>query len=1108
MAVAWTSKRFLRGGWSLPQARSLDERKGHAPGVVVSLAIRASAVSRPTSSAAVSKSSLAPRGVRMRSTRSSTGISSPTESSCSIRWRTVGSLGPRGLLPDTAPAFDLPASVPPGPGECSGDYRSGSHDFSLPSVSGTDSESGSSPTNFPSIRANSDLDILDRAPYQIIARFDGADMVTIASGSTRSTQVRWNGQGELMCGAVGIRLLAFDLEGEAIARIGPRMEVRAWLKEWTGVSIYRDGFRIWPYGEPHDDWLRLDQRRVNNPVEHLSNNQVIGFIDTGRDSNPELMDQTNREGLMNNRAFEDLRRLVYLVFQILEAERQSVRHPVKRDSSADNGHPGARRLLPPNSCAMQRASRRNRSRDPKAWPEDRGSARAERAGHERLVDGYAGLAAAGQMTALLLPALPREVEHIREEVFSLQRALAATGDPCHHRSVDRLVGGLASVSERMKLLQVAGNNDRRRAIDIAAELEAFRELTFPVLESRGVKLDVECLGGEVIRTEMRPESFHCLLQILTSNSLDWMPSDGPRRIRVVATADEERCEIIFSDTGPGIPLQHSSKVFDPRFSTKEDGRGMGLTIARRLVESHLGQMSVVQDGRRRGANIRIILPRKRSRALSKASDEHSVLERRMMSTHGDIISTVVDLFSGAGGLSLGFQAAGAKILASADVDEAAARSYAENFARLQPDSFPAVFAGDEGDLEDFDYSRIAQGEVTILIGGPPCQGFSRLGRAKIDSLTDEGFEGDPRNELYKQFLHAVSFWRPAAVVMENVPGMLSVGERNVADDAGAELGERGYEVGYAVLNAVWYGVPQYRERLFFIAFNKSFGIRPSMPRPTHFSKIPSGYLKPSTSNQLQLPFVLHYELPVRVELATLPCTTVLDALADLPVLTDHLTSRDGPTRGDFRHASEYSSEPRSSYARLMRRWPGLPPSGPVVDQVIRRTPRDYEIFRAMRPGDRYPQAIEIATRRFDQELERLSLLGQRPGNGTEEFESLKGRFVPPYPVDSFLDKSRKLIPDQPSWTVPAHLSKDAYSHIHYDSDQARAISIREAARLQSFPDSFAFFGNMGDCYRQIGNAVHPASLGHRLRGIEAPRSGGPTTRLSDAVTPPTGLLRS
>src|SRR5262245_56099242 len=81
--------------------------------------------------------------------------------------------------------------------------------------------------------------------------------------------------------------------------------------------------------------------------------------------------------------------------------------------------------------------------------------------------------------------------------------------------------------------------------------------------------------------------------------------------------------------------------------------------------------------------------------------------------------------------------------------------------------------------------------------------------------------------------------------------------------------------------------------------------------------------------------------------------------------------------------------------------------------------------------------------------------------------------MPPFPIDHFIDKWRTLIPDQPSWTVPAHLSKDAYSHIHHDDRQARAISIREAARLQSFPDAFTFVGNMGDCFRQVGNAVPP-----------------------------------
>ena len=125
------------------------------------------------------------------------------------------------------------------------------------------------------------------------------------------------------------------------------MEVRAWLKEWSGISIYRDGFRVWPYGEPHDDWLRLDQRRVNNPVVRLSNNQVVGFVEISRDGNADLADQTNREGLLQSRAFDDLRRLLYFVLQILEAERQSLRHPATQPVTLGKRNP---RLLN-NQCS-------------------------------------------------------------------------------------------------------------------------------------------------------------------------------------------------------------------------------------------------------------------------------------------------------------------------------------------------------------------------------------------------------------------------------------------------------------------------------------------------------------------------------------------------------------------------------------------------------------------------------------------------------------------------------------------------------------------------------------------------------------------------------------
>jgi DNA (cytosine-5)-methyltransferase 1 len=144
----------------------------------------------------------------------------------------------------------------------------------------------------------------------------------------------------------------------------------------------------------------------------------------------------------------------------------------------------------------------------------------------------------------------------------------------------------------------------------------------------------------------------------------------------------------------------------------------------------------------------------------------------------------------------------------------------------------------------------------------------------------------------------------------------------------------------------------------------------------------------------------------------------------------------------------------------------------------------------MKPGDRYPEALKIAREILAEKLAELKAGGQDPEHASSEHEQLRKSIVPPYPENKFKSKWRKLIPDQPSWTVVAHLSRDTYSHIHHDSTQARMISVREAARLQSFPDGYRFSGNMGDAFRQIGNAVPPllawAIAAHLMRELGKP----------------------
>jgi C4-dicarboxylate-specific signal transduction histidine kinase len=427
---------------------------------------------------------------------------------------------------------------------------------------------------------------------------------------------RWNGTGELACGPVRIRMYAFDLEGEALAKIGPRMEVRGWLREWTGVSIYRDGFRVWPYGEPHDDWLRLDQRRVNSPVDHLSNNQVIGFIEIGRDKNPDLIDQTNREGLIHNRALEDLRRLVIFVMQALEAERQAIRHPAKRNAamvrekqeSTDSIASELETLAGKTSGDVGRQLRQLRQRVEEQAAKDA-------AYQQQVIEGYSGLAAIGQMATGVAAVLPHEIGEMRELIGRLREVLAHKKLPEAREPMDGIAGLLTQLEELQRVMTTAtGGTERRRAIDMVAEAKAYRELIRSWLEASHAEMDITAPVGELLRTEMRPENFYALLQILTSNAMEWQRHLPSPSMRISFSATENSCEMLFSDSGPGIAQELTDRVFEPLFTRKEGGRGMGLTIARQMAEAHGGRLFVVQDGRRKGANLMLSLPRKRSRA--------------------------------------------------------------------------------------------------------------------------------------------------------------------------------------------------------------------------------------------------------------------------------------------------------------------------------------------------------------------------------------------------------------------------------------------------------------------------------------------------------------
>ena len=446
---------------------------------------------------------------------------------------------------------------------------------------------------------------------------------------------------------------------------------------------------------------------------------------------------------------------------------------------------------------------------------------------------------------------------------------------------------------------------------------------------------------------------------------------------------------------------------------------------------------------------------------------------------------VLDLFAGCGGISLGFTAAGFSVSAAVEFDPEAAASHGRNFHNGDPAHSQArdITKTCPDDLvRELGLGRTAEA-FDVLVGGPPCQAFARVGRPKLREVDNhaEAFKHDPRAQLYIDYLRYVEAFAPLAVLVENVPDVLNHGGQNIAEEIAEVLESRGYVCRYTLLNAAFYGVPQMRERMILIAYRREIADTITFPEPSHFIDLPPGY---EGTRSVALKFLdgeiadaaHHYVHSPRPARSLPPAVTAADALGDLPAIDARRLLKSGELRRGARRFDDpmpYGTAPQTTFARLMRTWPDFEAPDALTDHVIRYLPRDYPLFARMNPGDQYPQAYGHAMKMFEQHLAALAKQGVKVKPGSKQYEDIKASIVPPYDVGKFPNKWRKMWSDQPARTLMAHLGKDSYSHIHYDSRQARTISVREAARLHSFPDGFVFCGTMNPAFRQIGNAVPP-----------------------------------
>ena len=369
--------------------------------------------------------------------------------------------------------------------------------------------------------------------------------------------------------------------------------------------------------------------------------------------------------------------------------------------------------------------------------------------------------------------------------------------------------------------------------------------------------------------------------------------------------------------------------------------------------------------------------------------------------------TFVDFFAGAGGLSCGFVQAGFKVCFANDFEDVCVRTYRFNHPELPSEK---VVKGDIRQIVDNIDDFIDQ-NIDVVIGGPPCQGFSSANQQRIID--------DPRNELYKYYIKAVSKILPKFVVMENVKGMLNVAEQVVEDYGNICVTQNGrtysYTVAYKLLNSADFSVSQSRERLIYIAIRNDVVQEKRVTPQRIFEEIESA----NNGNKRYL------------------LRDALEAIKPLDAPRVKNTNEvDDENTGKKIDSNTYNGN-ENGYLRLIN-------DNRKILVVYNHKARyvndiNYDIYRLLGQGD--------------------------------DASDPKIADIMPYTnrLHCFKDKYYKLIADKPSRTITAHLRMDCHSHIH--PFQVRALTPREAARCQSFPDDYLFLGAYLKTYMQIGNAV-------------------------------------
>lgn len=413
--------------------------------------------------------------------------------------------------------------------------------------------------------------------------------------------------GEYKCGSFKFNFYIFDF---SLGKSGKHQLTREQKRILKGhrVYLYRDNVRVYPYGDPDDDWLRIDvDRGTGKAGDFFSNDQIIGWVDISQKQNPHLRDKTNREGLIEKGAA--VSDFIFLIRTFLSYIRQ---YPYSRHQEKEKTKNTAE-IVRSKIVTDHLRNLKTKLVEKGYTPEAKDLAKIEEEYRQEkdyliqraeITEDLAGVGLSVEMTSHDIMLMMSRAGSIARE---LARASRDSGDKKVQQKTDMLVGVLTQITESMQDVQSLFKSAKRRkkALRIEPILEKIYELYKDLLEKKDIRYEKVVFPGSPLVADTTDGVVMQLLINLFDNACYWLDTVDKAEKEIYVTLNGDTGELIFSDNGPGIDEEDLPYVFEPFYSGKgQEGRGLGLYIARQLLERHDYAISIAMGGQAKlpGAN--------------------------------------------------------------------------------------------------------------------------------------------------------------------------------------------------------------------------------------------------------------------------------------------------------------------------------------------------------------------------------------------------------------------------------------------------------------------------------------------------------------------------